>query len=100
MKGTESDFYLFDEEDKVTKEDRQRNNLFYLLKDSIVGGPSIIFNRYHEANKTYIRGSDKQYKKINKLCKKLLDMMLMLYIYGLYRKKCQQVNTNILKLMI
>jgi len=44
MKGTESEFYLFDEEDKVTKEDRKRNNLFYLLKDSIVGGPSIIFN--------------------------------------------------------
>ena len=36
MKGTESDFYLFDEEDKVTKEDRKRNNLFYLLKDSIL----------------------------------------------------------------
>ncbi len=45
MKGTDSEFYLFDEEDKITKEDRQRNNLFYLLKDSIVGGPSIIFNR-------------------------------------------------------
>jgi hypothetical protein len=47
MKGTERDFYLLDEEDKVTKEDRKRNVLFYLLKDSIVGGPSIIFNRYH-----------------------------------------------------
>ena len=28
MKGTESDFYLFDEKDKVTKEDRKRNNYF------------------------------------------------------------------------
>jgi hypothetical protein len=45
MQGTESEFYLFDEEDKVTKEDRKRNNLFYLLKYSILGGPSIIFNR-------------------------------------------------------
>ncbi len=43
-KGTESEFYLFDEEDKVTKEDRKRNNLFYLLKDSIVGGPSILID--------------------------------------------------------
>ncbi len=34
--------------------DMKRNNLFYLLKDSIVGGPSIIFTRYHEANKTKI----------------------------------------------
>ncbi len=64
MKGTESEFYLFDEEDKVTKEDRKRNNLFYLLKDSIVGGPSIIFHRYHEANKTKIRDGDKFCKKI------------------------------------
>ena len=38
----ESDFYLFDEEDKATKNDRKRNNLFYLLKDYIVGGPSIV----------------------------------------------------------
>ena len=53
-----------DEEDKITKEDRKRNNLFYLLKDSIVGGPSIIFNRYHEANKTKIRDGDKFCKKI------------------------------------
>jgi hypothetical protein len=44
---------------------KRLNNLFYLLKDSIVGGPSIIFNRYHEANKTYIRG-------LNKLCKKII----------------------------
>ena len=30
----------------------KRNNLFYLIKDSIVGGPSIVLNRYHEADKT------------------------------------------------
>ncbi len=65
MKGTESEFYLFDEEDKITKEDRQWNNLLYLLKDSIVGCLSIIFNRYHEANKTNIRG-------LNKLCKQII----------------------------
>ena len=38
IKSTDSEFYLFDDEDKITKEDRKRNNLFYLLKDSIVGG--------------------------------------------------------------
>ena len=75
MKSTDSEFYLFDEKDKITtqpqsggkaegREDRKRNNLFYLLKDSIVGGPSIIFNRYHEAGKTYIRNGNKQCKKI------------------------------------
>ncbi len=51
IKSTDSEFHLFDDEDKITKEDRKRNNFFNLLKDSIVGGPSIIFNRYHEANK-------------------------------------------------
>ncbi|NBO67009.1 MAG: hypothetical protein EBU88_19555, partial [Acidobacteria bacterium] len=65
MKSTDSEFYLFDEDDKITNEERKRNNLFYLLKDSIVGGPSIIFNRFHEANKTYIR-------QLNKLCKKII----------------------------
>ncbi len=36
MKGTESDFYLFDEEDKVTKEDRKRNYLFYYQKIALL----------------------------------------------------------------
>ena len=65
MKGTESDFYLFGEKDKINSNDTdmKRNNLFYLLKDTIVGGPSIIFNRYHEANKTKIRNGDKLCKK-------------------------------------
>ncbi len=67
MKETDSEFYLFDEEDKVTKEDRKRNNLFYLLKDSTVGGPSIIFNRYHEANRTRIRNGDKICQNNNRL---------------------------------
>jgi hypothetical protein len=31
MKGTENDFSIFDEEDKVTKEDRKTDILFYLL---------------------------------------------------------------------
>ncbi len=32
MKSTDNDFYLFDEEDKLTKDDRKRNNLFFLFK--------------------------------------------------------------------
>ncbi len=38
--------------------------LLNVTEDSIVGGPSIIFNRYHEANKTKIRNGDKLCKKI------------------------------------
>ncbi len=36
MKGTESEFYLFDEDDKLSKEDIKRNNLFYLLRDYFI----------------------------------------------------------------
>ncbi len=32
MKETDSEFYLFDEEDKVTKEDRKRKQLFLFIK--------------------------------------------------------------------
>ena len=64
INSTKDKFYLFNEKDNI--DDREtRNNLFYLLKDSIVGGPSIIFTRYHEAFKTFIRGG-------NKLCKKII----------------------------
>ncbi len=34
------------------------------MKDSIVGDPSIIFNRYHVANETRIRNGDKLCKTI------------------------------------
>jgi hypothetical protein len=64
MRITDSKFYLFDEKDKITKEDRKRNNLFYLLKNSIVAGPSIIF-RNHEAKKTNFGG-------LNKLCNTII----------------------------
>ena len=40
MKGTDSEFNLFHEEVKITKKDnKQRDNFLYLLKDSLVGGP-------------------------------------------------------------
>ena len=39
---TEENFSLFKEVDKES---------FYLLKRNIVGGPSIIFHRYHEVDK-------------------------------------------------
>ncbi len=64
IKSTDSEIYLIDEEDKIKKEERKRNKQFYLLKDSIVGGPSIIFSRYHVANKTDIRDLNKNCKNI------------------------------------
>ena len=32
----------------------KNKDIYHLFKESIVGGPSIIFNRYHEAGKTFI----------------------------------------------
>ena len=48
-------FSLFREQDK---------DLYYSFKNNIVGGPSIIFNRYHEQDKTFIRNGTKPCKKI------------------------------------
>ena len=39
-------FALFDESNK---------DLYYTVKQNIIGGPSIIFNRYHKAGETFIR---------------------------------------------
>jgi hypothetical protein len=91
IKSTDSEFYLFDEKDKIKPNDTamKRNNLFYLLKDSIVGGPSIIFNRYHEANKTKIRNGDK-------LCKKIIGYDAnALYLYNISQKMPVGAHTHI-----
>jgi hypothetical protein len=45
---TEASFALFDENNK---------DLYYKIKQNIIGGPSIIFNRYHEVNETHIRNN-------------------------------------------
>ena len=41
-------FSLFDETNK---------DLYYTIKDNIIGGPSIIFHRYHKTGETSIRGN-------------------------------------------
>ena len=49
-------FALFDESNK---------DLYYTVKQNIIGGPSVIFNRYHKAGETFIRGNpDKQCQTI------------------------------------
>ena len=50
----EATFALFDEKNK---------DLHQTFKDNLVGGPSIVFHRYHAAGKTKIRGG-KECKKI------------------------------------
>ena len=46
-----AEFHLFNEKNK---------DIYRLFKQNIVGGPSIIFNRYHEAGKTFIRNNQNQ----------------------------------------
>ena len=55
MNCPNANFSLFEEQDK---------HLYYMLKNNIRGGPSIIFNRYQEVDKTLIRG--------NKICKNVI----------------------------
>jgi hypothetical protein len=62
-------------------------------KNSIVRGPSIIFNRYHEANKTRIRNGDK-------FCKNNIGYDANdLHIWAI-AQEMQLVNMNLLNLMI
>ena len=51
------EFYLFNSKNK---------DIYQLFKENIVGGPSIIFHRYHETGKTFIRNN------LNKPCKKII----------------------------
>ena len=53
-----AEFHLFNPKNK---------GIYHLFKESIVGGPSIIFNRYHEADKTFIRNNP------NKPCQKIIS---------------------------
>ena len=62
----------------------KNKDLYYLFQKNMVGGPSIIFHRYHEAGKTKIRGKEMEDQgKQAKTCQKP-----MLYIYGPSCKTC------------
>ena len=52
-----AEFHLFNSKNK---------DIYRLFKENIVGGPSIIFNRYHESGKTFIRNNR------NKPCQKII----------------------------
>ena len=52
-----AEFHLFNPNNK---------DIYRLFKENIVGGPSIIFDRYHEAGKTFIRNNP------NKPCQKII----------------------------
>ena len=50
-----------------------KEDLYYTMKDNNVGGPSIIFNRYYEKDKTRIRDAEMTRTNIEpKPCKKVV----------------------------
>ena len=52
-----AEFHLFNPKNK---------DIYRLFRENIVGGPSIIFNRYHESGKTFIQNNP------NKPCQKII----------------------------
>lgn len=67
--------------------DQANEDLYDTIKQNVIGGPSIIFNRYHEVGKTYIRGNSE------KPCGKIIGFdanALYLYCIG---KKCRLVHS-------
>jgi hypothetical protein len=49
--------------------DEENKDVFYLLKNNICGGPSIVFHRYHEAGQTKIKRPTNLMSIINKIMK-------------------------------
>jgi hypothetical protein len=51
--------YMFqDLPDYFPVQDEKNKDVYDLYKNSIVGGPSIVFHRYHEKDKTFIRPAE------------------------------------------
>ena len=60
---------------------KYESNVHDMFKDNIVGGPSIVFTRYHEKNKTFIRQNK------DKLCQSIVGYDAnSLYLYCLSQK--------------
>ena len=67
-----AEFRLFNEKNK---------DIYQLFKQNIVGGPSIIYNRYHENGKTFIRSNP------NKPCQKIIGYDAnALYLWAIGQK--------------
>ena len=67
-----AEFNLFNEKNK---------DIYQLFKQNIVGGPSIIFNRYHETGKAFIRNNP------NKPCQKIIGYDAnALYLWAIGQK--------------
>ena len=52
--------------------DESNSDLYHTVKSNIVGGPSIVFHRYHEKNVTRIR--ELEYGSESRLCERVLGV--------------------------
>jgi hypothetical protein len=64
--------------------DEQDSYLYQLVKDNLVGGPSIVFHRYHECGETVLR--ELEYGREARKCQKIYGVDAnSLYVYCLMR---------------
>ena len=75
-------------EDRVYLIDEENKDCFYKLKNNNVGGPAIVFHRYHEKDITRIVRIAKRLKKYDHICGSLIKKILgfdanALYLYAL-----------------
>ena len=62
----------------------ENRSLHDLIRENLVGGPSVVFHRYHKKNKTHIRGS--QLGDQARLCKRILGFDAnALYLFSLMK---------------
>ena len=70
-------------------------DLHYTMKENNVGGPSIMFNRYHVKDKTFLRNVEMTRKDLQtKLCKKVVEYDATHSTSGRLCKIRQRVNLH------
>ena len=68
-----------------SKFNERHKDLYSMFKDSIVGGPSIVFHRYHSAGETVIKRE--RYGNVAKTCSSILGVdACSLYLYALIQE--------------
>ena len=70
----------------------EKNKDHHLVKDHVVGGPSLVFHRYHEKGVTTLR--QKEYGEAARPCRSIVGSMPTLCTCGLSCKTCRRDGTR------
>ena len=65
-----------------------QSDLHSLLREHLVGGPSIIFERYHEKNGTEIRGGEKKVETLEGFDANALYLFALMQHVHAHRRPC------------